>query len=79
MGCGRTLAQHGVSPFWHILDLDTWHSAIMAPLALKRNRTQGGRKCAETSATGRPRAAAAWWMVRLIRVTYGTLARPRKP
>src|SRR6185312_13598448 len=29
----------------------------------------GGRKCADTSATGRPRAAAVRWMTRLIRAT----------
>ena len=27
MGSGGTLAQHGVSPFWHLLHLHTWHNA----------------------------------------------------
>lgn len=41
MGSGGTLAQHGVSAFWHVLNLDTWHSAIMAPLAPNRNYAPG--------------------------------------
>jgi hypothetical protein len=41
-GCGA-LPQHRVRLLGHILDLNTWHGAIMAPLALDRNRPTFGK------------------------------------
>jgi hypothetical protein len=37
MGRGGALAEHSVGPLRHVLNLDTWHSAIMAPTAPKYN------------------------------------------
>jgi hypothetical protein len=41
MGGRRALPQDGVRPLGHILDLNTGHGAIMAPVEPVRNRGSG--------------------------------------
>ena len=53
MSSGRALAQHRVRPFWHILDLNTWHGAIMALSPPKCNRPLIGRRGRSDGSTSR--------------------------